>query len=169
MPSAPVRPFHSPFSINNPNGWRYWFIHFSNSYRGRQGSNNVLHDNSSAQAHFGRSGLKMLAYNPAHESGSLYLFDETGRAAAKDQLMEDIPRLVTEFGDAIAVGAFYENIYNTTAAHMDDIHAALIGNSNLEVITTGGGQRRKANTIEVTDVIRLRDQPTIPMFPNPKR
>jgi three-Cys-motif partner protein len=48
-------PFHSPFSINNPNGWRYWFIHFSNSYRGRQVYNKLLHDNSSAQAHFGRS------------------------------------------------------------------------------------------------------------------
>jgi hypothetical protein len=84
--------------------------------------------------------------------------------------MEDIPRLVTEFGDAIAVSTFYETIYNTTAAHMDDIHATLIGNSNLEVITKSGGQRRKANTIEITDVLRLRDQPTFfPLFPNPKK
>lgn len=26
----------SPFSINNPDGWRYWLIHFANSYRARQ-------------------------------------------------------------------------------------------------------------------------------------
>jgi len=163
-------PFHSPFSINNPNGWRYWFIHFSNSYRGRQEYNNVLHDNSSTQAHFGRSGLRMLGFNPAHEIGSLYLFDDAGRAAAKDQLMEDIPRLVTEFGDTIAVSTFYETIYNATAAHMDDIHSALIENRNLEVLTAVGGQRRKGSTIEVTDVIRLRDQPTFfPMFPNFKK
>jgi three-Cys-motif partner protein len=57
-------PFVSPFSINNPNGWRYWLIHFANSYRARQVYNNVLHDNSSSQAHFGRSGLNMLAYDP---------------------------------------------------------------------------------------------------------
>jgi three-Cys-motif partner protein len=50
----------SPFSINNPNGWRYWLIHFANNYRARQEYNNVLHRNSSLQAHFGRSGLNML-------------------------------------------------------------------------------------------------------------
>jgi three-Cys-motif partner protein len=26
----------SPFSINNPRGWRYWLIHFANFYRARQ-------------------------------------------------------------------------------------------------------------------------------------
>lgn len=36
-------PFVSPFSINNPDGWRYWLIHFARSYRARQEYNNVLH------------------------------------------------------------------------------------------------------------------------------
>ena len=31
----------SPFSINNPSGWRYWLIHFANFYRARQVYNNV--------------------------------------------------------------------------------------------------------------------------------
>ena len=59
-------PFVSPFSINNPDGWRYWLIHFANIYRARQVYNNILHDNSSTQAHFGRSGLEMLHFDPAH-------------------------------------------------------------------------------------------------------
>jgi hypothetical protein len=29
-------PFVSPFSINNPDGWRYWLIHMANNYRARQ-------------------------------------------------------------------------------------------------------------------------------------
>ena len=37
-------PYVSPFSINNPGGWRYWLIHFANAYRARQVYNNVLHD-----------------------------------------------------------------------------------------------------------------------------
>jgi len=49
-------PYVSPFSINNPGGWRYWLIHFANAYRARQVYNNILHDNASLQAHFGRSG-----------------------------------------------------------------------------------------------------------------
>jgi len=155
----------SPFSIHNPEGWRYWFIHFANSYRARQEYNNVLHQNSSMQAHFGRSGLHMLSYDPTNDSNMLYLFDVPGRSGAKDQLSEDIPRLVTDFGDTVRVQEFYESIYNMTPAHMDDVHLAIIENPDLQVITPAGGERRKANTIGADDILRMRDQRSFfPMF-----
>ena len=155
-------PYVSPFSINNPDGWRYWLIHFANVSRARQVYNNILHDNASLQAHFGRSGLNMLSYDPRHD-GMLYLFDDNGRASARDQLLGDIPRLVAESGDVIPVMDFYESIYNTTPSHADDIHAAIMDNPDLEVITPAGGERRKANTIAVNDVIKLKRQ--ISFFP----
>ncbi len=148
----------SPFSIHNPEGWRYWLIHFAGNYRARQEYNNVLHQNSSMQAHFGRSGLHMLSFDPAHDANALYLFDVSGRAKAKKQLSEDIPRLVTEFGDAIGVGEFYGSIYNMTPAHMDDIHAAIIENPDMEVLTGSGGERRRANTIAASDTLRMKQQ-----------
>ncbi len=158
-------PYVSPFSINNPGGWRYWLIHFANAYRARQVYNNILHDNASLQAHVGRPGLNMLSYDPRHEEGVLYLFDDSGRASAKAQLLDDIPRLVTEAGDAMSVMEFYESIYNVTPAHADDVHAAIIENPDLEVITPAGGERRKANTIAVSDVIKLKNQRSFfPMF-----
>ena len=158
-------PYVSPFSINNPDGWRYWLIHFANSYRARQVYNNILHDNASLQAHFGRSGLNMLSYDPTHHEGILYLFDDHGRASSKDQLLGDIPRFVTESGDAMPVIDFYEAIYNATPAHADDIHAAIFENPDLEVITPAGGARRRANTIAVDDVINVRRQLSFfPMF-----
>lgn len=160
-------PYVSPFSINNPGGWRYWLIHFANAYRARQVYNNILHDNASLQAHFGRSGLNMLSYDPKHDEGMLYLFDVSGRASAKDQLLGDIPRLITESGDAMPVMDFYESIYNITPAHADDVHAAIIENPDLEVITPAGGERRKANTIGVDDVIKMKKQISFfPMFLN---
>ena len=160
-------PYVSPFSINNPSGWRYWLIHFANAYRARQVYNNILHDNASLQAHFGRSGLNMLSYDPRHDEGTLYLFDDNGRASAKNQLFGDIPRLVTEAGDAISVMEFYESIYNVTPAHADDVHAAIIENPDLEVITPAGGERRKANTVGVNDVIKVKTQRSFfPMFLN---
>jgi hypothetical protein len=116
-------PYVSPFSIHNPEGWRYWLLHFANSFRARQEYNNILHENSSMQAHFGRSGLNMLSFDPS-EGGSLYLFDVSGREIAKKELGDDIPRLVTEYGDALNVGEFYEAIYKMTPAHKDDIHLA---------------------------------------------
>jgi three-Cys-motif partner protein len=150
-------PFVSPFSIHNSDGWRYWLIHFANSHRARQEYNNTLHQNSTMQAHFGRSGLNMLIYDKS-DDGSLYLFDVSGRTKAKDELADDIPRLVTEFGDALGVMEFYETIYKMTPAHMDDIHAAIIRNPDMEVITESGGERRTANNIASSDVLRMRRQ-----------
>src|SRR5258708_4567547 len=152
-----VARFVSPFSITNPEGWRYWLIHFANNYRARQVYNDVLHGNGT-QAHFGRSGLNMLAYDPSHEEGTLYLFEGDDRAKAKDQLLEDIPRLIAESGDAMSVAEFYEAAYNVTPAHKDDIHAAMFGSRELEIFTDAGGQRRKSNTISVTDTIKLKSQ-----------
>lgn len=157
--------FSSPFSINNPEGWRYWLVHFANSFRARQVYNNVLHNNASYQAHFGRSGLNMLAYDPRQNDGLLYLFGQQDRAAAHEQLLTDIPRFVTDFGDMMSVGEFYEAVYNATAAHSDDIHAAMIGSGELHVMTAEGGERRRANTIAITDTLKLRHQRSLfPMF-----
>ncbi len=164
-------PYVSPFSIHNPDGWRYWLIHLANNYRARQVYNNVLHDNATSQAHFGRSGLNMLSYDPSHD-GALYLFDVSGRQSARGQLVEDIPRMLSESGDALNVGEFYESIYNATPAHADDVHSAIMLCEDLEVVTPAGGARRRPNTIEVGDMIRVRHQRSFfPMFgnlPNPK-
>lgn len=158
-------PYVSPFSINNPDGWRYWLIHFARSYRARQVYNNILHKNASLQAHFGRSGLDMLSYDPRYNEGMLYLFDDDGRASAKTQLLDDIPRLITEAGDTMSVTEFYESIYNVTPAHADDVDAALIESPDLKVITPVGGERRKANTISAGDIIKVKMQRSFfPMF-----
>lgn len=156
--------FVSPFSINNPQGWRYWLIHLASSYRARQVYNNVLHKNSKSQAHFGRSGLNMLAHDP-QEEGTLYLFDMNARDEAKGQLHDDIPKLISEFGDALNMAEFYGRIYNHTPAHSDDIHVTMIENPDLEIITPSGGTRRTANQIDIRDTIKLKLQTSFfPMF-----
>jgi len=160
-----IAPFVSPFSIHNPQGWRYWLIHFANRARARQVYNDVLHENSTSQAHYGKSGLNMLAYNPA-EDGLLYLFDGKSRELAKKQLHEDIPNHVLEHGDSIGVDEFYLGVYKATAAHSVDIHQVIIDNDDLEVLTPVGGQRRTAHTIKTSDIIRLKRQRSFfPMFP----
>lgn len=154
----------SPFSIHNPEGWRYWLIHFANSYRARQVYNDILHDNASSQAHFGRSGLDMLAYDPSDDA-KLYLFDDPGRAQALAELRRDIPKLIGDSGDVMTVSEFYEDIYNATPAHKDDIHSALIENPDLEIVTPIGGIRQKATAISIEDTIKLKSQKSFfPLF-----
>ncbi|MGY4428963.1 hypothetical protein ACVWWO_001440 [Bradyrhizobium sp. F1.13.1] len=111
----------------------------------------------------------MLSYDPSEADSMLYLFDETGRAAARKQLHDDIPRLITNYGDALPVGDFYASIYNATPAHMLDVNSAIIENPDLEVVTEqGGGERRKANTIKTSDILRLKKQRSFfPIFFDP--
>lgn len=166
-----VSPYTSPFSIHNPQGWRYWMVHFANNYRARQVYNDILHQNASSQAHYGRSGLRMLSYNPDHNEGALYLFGEEDRARAKAELYDDIPRTVANYGDALEVGEFYERIYNETPSHSDDIHSMMIENEDIQIITPGGGERRVPNTISRNDMILLKPQKSFfsLLFPGGKK
>lgn len=149
-------PYVSPFSIINPKGWRYWFIHFANNYRARQVYNDVLHENGT-QAHFGLPGLDMLAYDPAKE-GTTYLFEEEHRSEAREKLIYDIPRLVAGAGDAMLVGDFYAAAYSATPAHKDDIHSAMLDSEDLEVVTPVGGLRRRSRQIVPGDTLRFKTQ-----------
>jgi hypothetical protein len=52
-------------------------------------------------------------------------------------------------------------------AHAHDVYAAIIENPDLEVITSVGGERRKANEIGVNDVVKVKTQRSFfPMFLN---
>jgi three-Cys-motif partner protein len=147
----------SPFSINNPSGWRYWFMHFANSYRARQVYNDVLHSDDASQAHFGHPGLNMLSYDPQND-GQLYLFNADTRQLAKEALYDDIPRFIAESGDTLSMQDFYAAAYSETPAHSDDIHEMIIENPDLEVITESGGERRRPNTIKAGDILKLKTQ-----------
>lgn len=157
--------FVSCFAINNPNGWEYWLIHFSNFYRARQVYNDVLHDNANYQAHYGRSGLnfKMLAYNPAEE-GTLYLFSKGDRENAIMELNEDIPHLVEKCGDVINIEEFYNRAYNMTPAHSEDINSTIVSHSDIDVLTPSGNPRRKAHTIKLNDTLKLKRQKSFHFF-----
>ena len=156
-----LAPFVSPFSINSPGGWEYWLVHFAHAYRARQVYNDILHRKKNSQAHVGRSGLQMLRYSSLKET-SLYLFDTESRQTAKEELLGDIPRYLSDIvkDQVIIVEEFYEKTYNQTPAHSDDVNSALITSRELEVLTSHGGKRRKAQMIKKTDVIKLASQRT---------
>ena len=157
-------PFTSPFSIHNPNGWSYWLVHLANSYRARQVYNDVLHENSTFQAHFGRSGLRMLSCDPSYE-GNLYLFEESSRVTAKHELYDDIPKFILEQGDATSMMHFYATAYNETSGHSDDIHEMMMENSDIEILTPTGNPRRSIKTITPLDTLRVKNQRSFfPMF-----
>lgn len=153
--------FVSPFSINNPEGWEYWLVHFASSYRARQVYNDILHRKKNAQAHVGRSGLQMLRYSSIEET-SLYLFDANSRSGAREALLADVPRYLTDFAPqtTLSVADFFDQTYNQTPAHSDDLNNALIRSPDVEVLTSTGARRRKPQMIKRTDTLRLAPQRT---------
>jgi len=153
--------FVSPFSINNQDGWEYWLVHFANSFRARQVYNDILHRKKNSQAHVGRSGLQMLRYNTIEET-SLYLFDANSRKGAREELLTDIPRFLLDCTPeaSLSVADFFDQTYNQTPAHSDDLNAALIKSPDVEILTSTGGKRRKAQMIKRSDTIRLAPQKT---------
>ena len=157
-------PYMTPFSIHNPKGWRYWFMHFAKSYRARQVYNDVLHDNSSQQAHFGKAGLNMLSYNPDHDRAIKYLFDDEARKQSRDQLSEDIAKMIREGKSIVRMDRFYETVYNETPAHSDDIHSAIIDNPDLEITTPRDRPRTKVNRISLQDTIKYTRPPMFDAF-----
>ncbi len=161
--------FVSPFAINQGGnvGYNYWLLHFANNYRAREVYNDVLYTSARSQAHFGKSGLKMLEYTPGEKSADLFEFSDEMRTNSKEKLHYDIPRFISEFGDAISVIDFKSAIYNDTPAHSNDIKDVLIDNSDLEVFTDNGVPRRSAKTIKKNDIIRLKKQPGFYFFTPP--
>lgn len=99
----------------------------------------------------------MLSYDPQDE-GQLYLFNADSRLTAKKELYDDIPRLVAESGDTLAMQDFYAAAYSETPAHSNDIHEMIIENPDMEVITESGGKRRQPNMIKATDILRIKRQ-----------
>lgn len=155
-----VANFVSPFAINRAQGqgYNYWLMHFSKSHRAREVYNDVLHLNAGGQAHFGKSGLKMLDYR-SNDDG-IGTLDWSGDIREKNvaALHNDLPEVVFEFGDAIPIELLKASVYNETTAHSDDFKKVLIENQDIEVLTQTGSKRRSATAIKDTDVVRVTAQ-----------
>lgn len=160
--------FVSPFAINNPGGWQYWLMHFSNEPKARQVYNDLLHSSPGVQGHIGRAGLNMLSFDPKNIDQE-YLFGDTDRQRAREELYNDIPKAVSEFGDAVVVSEFMKCIWNETPSHSDDILSVIIENPDLQVITENGGERRSTKGIHPTDTIRINAQKSFFFIPSFKK
>lgn len=152
--------FVSPFAINKSNkiGYNYWLMHFANSHRAREVYNNVLYQNTGDQAHYGKSGLQMLGYSATDEGVQKFDWGDGLRAANIDSLQKDLPKIISQFGDALDIQTLKASIYNETTSHSDDIRSVLINHTDIEVITTSGGKRRSATAISDDDTVRLNEQ-----------
>ncbi len=147
-----ISKFITPFSINNPKGWKYWLIHFSKKIDAREAYNSILHKHDTSVLHFGERGLDMLEYDPKY-LGQQYLFTEQDKELNFQHLLEDLPRKLCEYEGGTIVGTFLENNYNQTVAPRESICEALLKSKDIKLVTQENGYRRSANAIKNTDRI----------------
>ena len=150
--------FVSPFAIHNPKGWKYWLLHFTNNHVGRQVYNDVLHDNADHQAHFGRSGLRMLSNKLIDGVSQLHLFGSYTRNISFEELTYDIPWHIDKNHGEMTVLDFYRSAYNQTIAHSEDIDRAMINSSEVDIVTPKGNSRRSVKQISSSDIVRMKCQ-----------
>ena len=152
--------YFSPFAINNPDGWKYWLMHFVKNAQGRVVFNEVLHSLEGTQAHCGGSGLKMFSHNPKDKhQGALFEFDEWARNSSREQLCEDVVRFMCDYKDeTVDAETFLMHAFKETPALSDDIKTALIDSPDINIITKNGGSRRTHKGIHPTDIIKKNPQ-----------
>lgn len=152
--------FASPFAINQSGnrGYNYWLMHFANSHRAREVYNDVLYQNAGDQAHYGKSGLQMLGYTSVDVGVQKFDWGDDLREANVVSLQSDLPRAISEFGDAIDIQSLKASIYNGTTSHSDDLKSVLIDHTDIEVLTKTGGKRRSPSAISDDDIVRLNEQ-----------
>ena len=147
-----VSKFITSFSVYNPNGWKYWFIHFSNILAAKEAIVRILHKHSSTLGHYGKPGIDMFNFNPRLEYQD-YLFEEVDRDLDYQYLMDDLPRLLENKQDYITIGNILGDIYNTTAASRESICKAILNSKDIILTTKDFGSRRKPNAVKNSDLI----------------
>lgn len=148
----------SPFAIENPDGWKYWFLHFSNNLRARHVYTSTLYKNSNNQLHLGQKGLYMLRYNPEDDLNP-FLFRDDQRDQCLNALLHDIPEFLSKIPkQSLTLEEFYTLISNKTPAHNDDIEKAILISNDISITTKKGGERRSINNFKPSDKIYLKPQ-----------
>ena len=154
-------PYAAPFAIHSPDGWRRWLVHFAATHRERRIYNDGLYEGGGQQAHFGRAGLDMLWHRPWCGEGALHLFGDDDRKRSRDQLPDDIERVVRDCGDAVMMDDFLRIAYGATPAHSDDIVGAIMESPRLEAVAPSGHPRRMSGEVSLADTLHMAAPPMV--------
>lgn len=153
IPQQTEAKFYTPFFIRSTESHRdLWLIHLSGHYRARDVMMGLHWQESTAFAHYGRSGLRMLGYDPSLDSewsGQQMLpgffFDETARASSQAELQEQLPEVIHPFANGITFNELFAQVTNdcpVTAQIMMEVTGDLVREGLIKVRSSKGSSRR---------------------------
>jgi three-Cys-motif partner protein len=161
--------FYTPFFITSRESNRdYWLVHLSMHARARDEMTKLHWELKNHFRHNGGAGLDMLGYDP-HKDESLtgqatwpdFNFDESAHNRSIKSLRTDLPEFLIKHPSGIPFQKLLEKTCNTTPASSDlyrEVLGELLIDKDITVTSKDGGQRRKGETIEKNDLIKVSQQ-----------
>jgi hypothetical protein len=112
--------FYTPFFIRSDDSHRdFWLIHLSGHFRARDVMVGLHWQESTAFAHYGRSGLRMLGYDQNQDSQWTkqqmlpgFFFDATALVSSQEQLTDQLPERIHGFKDGIPFHKLFAGLTN---------------------------------------------------------
>lgn len=155
--------FYTPFFIRSKDAHRdFWLIHLSGVARARDVMVAEHWRQNTSFAHYGRSGLHMLGYDPdedftitgQHAIPGFY-FDDTAHASSHDCLLAELPERLFEAKDGVQFKDFFASITNETPVTSEIIKDVLEDLAREGVIDVQGqkGERRQGRVQHGSDII----------------
>jgi len=164
IPQKTGAAFYTPFFIRSPESHRdFWLIHLSGHYRARGVMVGLHWQESTSFAHYGRSGLRMLGYDPKTDREWTkqnflpgFYFDQTALVSSQEELLEQLPKHFHEFRQGITFADAFAQLTNdtpVTAEIMKEVIRDLAAQGVLDVRDSSGLTSRRAGVQHDTDVI----------------
>lgn len=157
-------PYYTCFFIKSPNSHRsYWLIHISKHPRARDEMAMRHWDLKNHFVHHGRPGVKMLGYDPEHNSGQTVFdfgFDESAEAMSHAALSADLLPLIRETsipnGHPHTLKTLFAQICNDTPATATQVGGVLVdlrSQKEIDIVTAEGRPKPRSESVRWTDVI----------------
>ena len=164
IPAQTGAKFYTPFFIRSADSHRdFWLVHLSGHFRARDVMVGLHWKESTSFAHYGRSGLRMLGYDQQRDADWTnqrilpgFYFDQTALASSQEELLEQLPERVSNFGDGVAFNDLFSMLTNecpVTAEIMKGVLSDLAKQGVIKVRDNTGAKMRRAGIQHDSDVI----------------
>uniref|UniRef100_UPI00196AEB0F three-Cys-motif partner protein TcmP n=1 Tax=Aquisphaera insulae TaxID=2712864 RepID=UPI00196AEB0F len=158
--------FYTPFFIRSTDSHRdLWILHLSGHHRARDVMTGVHWERHNSVAHYGGAGLKMLGYDPEQDvvvTGQKplpgFFFDDKAQAMTEGALLDELPRRIYEFSDAVEFQRLFALITNETPATSQMLRKSiriLAREGLLRVRDASGLTERRAGIQAESDIVTI--------------
>lgn len=155
--------YYTPFFIRSKDAHRdFWLIHLSGAARARDVMVAEHWRQNTSFAHYGRSGLQMLGYDPDEDFTLTkqqalpgFYFDDSARASSHECLLEQLPERLFDSKDGIQFDQFFAAITNETPVTSEIIKDVLEDLAREGIVKVQGqkGEKRQGRIQRGSDII----------------